>query len=139
MEVSFSKWWGASGLAAAALLTWGSWQTPNLSNYARPARFVVLDAPGLQPGPDSARLQAQVERLPGITACAIRPAKQLLVVAYNPDSLSQQQLCQRLGLTAQLPPPPSTNARQCPVPAGYVLLLEKVRFAFNLRRLFIHV
>lgn len=127
-----------AGGAALALLTWGSWQDPNLSQYARPASYVVLDAPDLQPGVDSARLQARVEQLPGVTACAIRPAKQLLVVAYNPDSLSQQQLCQRLGLTAQPTPQPMATARQCPVPAGYVLALEKIRFAFNLRRLFVH-
>ncbi|MGI4835695.1 MAG: hypothetical protein ACRYFK_19745 [Janthinobacterium lividum] len=126
-------------LATAALLGWGSWQAPNLSSYARAAEFVVLDAPRLQPGADSARLQARVTALPGITACAIRPAKQLLVVAYNPDSLSQAQLCQRLGLSAQAPPLPSPAARQCPVPAGYVLALEKVRFALNLRRLFTHL
>ena len=130
----------AAGLVAlTALLTWSSWQAPDLSSYARPAEFVVFDAPGLQPGPDSARLQARVEALPGITACAIRPAKQLLVVAFNPDSLSQAQLSQRLGLVAQPPPPPNPSARQCPVPAGYVLALEKARFALNLRRLFLSI
>lgn len=122
-----------------ALLTWGSWQDPDLSQYTRPVNYVILDAPTLQPGADSARLQGRVERLPGVTACAIRPAKQLLVVAFNPDSMSQQQLCQRLGLAAQPTPPPNPTARQCPVPTGYVVLLEKIRFALNLRRLFIHV
>lgn len=126
-------------LATAGLLAWGSWQPPSLSSYARPAEFIILDAPRLYPGPDSARLQARVEALPGITACAIRPAKQLLVVAYNPDSLSQQQLCRQLGLAPHPLPPPDPSARQCPVPTGYVVALERLRFVLNLRRLFVRL
>lgn len=139
MLASAKRWVAALLLAAAGLLTWGSWYDPALSNYARPATFVIFDAPDLQPGADSVRLQAHIAAWPGVTACAIRPARQLLVVAYNPDSLSEQQLSQRLGLVAQPPPPPSSDARQCPVPAGYVQALEQLRFACNLRRLWVHL
>jgi len=136
---SIISWQLGASLVLVSLLTWSSWQAPALSSYARPSQYVVLEAPYLRAGPDSARLQARVAALPGINACAIRPAKQLLVVAYNPDSLSQEQLCQRLGVKAQPTPLPNPTARQCPVPAGYVLALEKIRFSLNLRRLFVHI
>ena len=125
---------------ALGLFTWGSWQDPKLSQYARPVTYLVFNTPHLQSATDSAQLLSQVEHLPGVTACAIRPASQRLVMAFNPDSLSQEEECQRLGLTVQPPAPPAPidpSIRQCPVPAGYVLALEKVRFFFNLRRLYI--
>ena len=137
MQVIFSKGWLAVA-AVAGLLSWGSWQAPKPSQYARPAAYAVFAAPALRPGTPVAELQARIERLPGVTACAIRPANQLLTVAFNPDSTSQLQLSQRLGLSAQAPrllAPAAPTARQCPVPTGYVLALEKVRFFFNLRRL----
>ncbi|GAB2960918.1 hypothetical protein GCM10027048_31070 [Hymenobacter coalescens] len=122
------------------MLTWGSWEEPSLHEYAPPVEFVTLNAPGLQPGPASQQLQARATALPGVTACAVRPDKQLLTVAYNPDRLSAEQLSRALGNLHPLPvPPPDPTVRQCPVPPGYVLALERLRFALNLRRLYVTI
>ena len=141
MKPSVTRSWGwLPLLALAGLLAWGSWQAPNLHEYATPNAFALLDAPGLTAGPAAERLQAQAMALPGVSACAVRPAKQLLTIAYDPGRLSEAELCERLGgLHPLLVPPPDPTARQCPVPPGYVLALEKLRFAFNLQRLFIRV
>ena len=130
--------WRLIGAAAVlALFTWSSWQEPSLHEYAPPTTFVTLSAPALRPGPESARLRAQITALPGITACALRPDKQLLTLAYNPELLSPAQLYARLGLRPLPVAPPDPTVRQCPVPAGYVLVAERLRFALNLRRLFV--
>ena len=130
--------WPLIGVAAVlALFAWSSWQEPSLHEYAPPTTFITLSAPALRPGPEAARLQTQLAALPGVTACALRPDKQLLTLAYNPDKLSAEQLCARLGLRPLPVAPPDPAVRQCPVPAGYVLVAERLRFALNLRRLFV--
>ena len=130
--------WRLVGAAAVlTLLTWSSWQEPSLHDYAPPTTFATLSAPALRPGPAAARLQARITALPGVTACALRPDKQLLTLAYNPELLSAEQLYARLGLRPLPVAPPNPAVRQCPVPAGYVLVAERLRFALNLRRLFV--
>ena len=126
-------WW----LGVIALLTWSSWRAPNLHEYAPPREFVTLATQGLRPGAATEQLRAQALALPGVAACAIRPAAQLLTLAYDPRCQSPAQLCRRLALRP-LPAAPA-DARQCPVPAGYVLALEHLRFALNLRRLFVRL
>lgn len=83
--------------------------------------------------------------LPGVTACAFSARSQCLTVARKPDQISADALCQELARQSATPlailPPatlsPAAASRQCPVPAGYVLALERLRFALNLRRFFI--
>ncbi|UOQ73928.1 hypothetical protein [Hymenobacter cellulosilyticus] len=132
--------WKAGLLAlVVAILVWSSWEEPSLHEYAPPSAFLILSAPGLQPGPGAQQLQNQATALPGVTACAVRPEKQLLTLAYNPDELTAEQVCQKLALQPLSMPAPDPLARQCPVPAGYILALEKVRFALNLRRLLVNI
>ncbi|WP_019948255.1 hypothetical protein [Hymenobacter aerophilus] len=132
----------AGGLVLLLLLVvWGSWQEPSLHEFTPVTEFITLEAPGLQPGPAAEQLQARAMALPGVTACALRPEKQLLTLAYQPAELSAEQLQQLLALRP-LPQPAlsaAAEARQCPVPPGYVHALERVRFAFNLRRLFVRL
>ncbi|UOQ54317.1 hypothetical protein [Hymenobacter cellulosivorans] len=129
--------WKVGVLALLALLVWGSWTEPSLHEYAPTTEFITLSAPDLRPGPAAERLQARTQALPGVTACALRPDKQLLTVAYHPDELTADELSQQLGLRPLPTVAPDPAERQCPVPPGYVLALERVRFALNLRRLFV--
>jgi hypothetical protein len=129
--------WKILALLVVGLLVWGSWSEPNLHEFAPTTEFITLNAPALRPGPAAQQLQARAQALPGVTACALRPDKQLLTLAYHPDQLTAEELCQQLGLQPLPMAAPDPAARQCPVPAGYVLALERIRFALNLRRLFI--
>lgn len=131
----------AGTLLLLALVVWGSWHEPDLHDFTPTTEFITLAAPGLQPGAAARQLQARALALPGVTACALRPEKQLLTLAYRPAELSAAVLQQRLALSPLPQPEPSAAeaARQCPVPAGYVQALERLRFAFNLRRLFVQL
>ncbi|GAA4383933.1 hypothetical protein [Hymenobacter koreensis] len=132
--------WLAGAAMAAALFTWSSWEEPSLHEYAPPTEFITLSAPALQEGPAAVQLQARAQALPGVTACALRPQKQLLTVAYNPERLSAAELCRELGNLRPLPvAAPDPAGRQCPVPPGYVQAMERVRFALNLRRLYVSI
>lgn len=131
----------AGALVLLTLVAWGSWQEPSLHEFIPVTEFVTLTAPDLQPGAAAEQLQARALALPGVTACAVRPEKQLLTLAYRPAELSAGQLQQRLNLSALPQPELSAEAaaRQCPVPPGYVQALERLRFTFNLRRLFVRL
>jgi hypothetical protein len=133
----FRLWQAGIVALLVALFVWSSWEEPSLHEYTTQTEFITLNAPGLQPGPAAERLQARIAALPGITAVALRADKQLLTLGYNPEELTQEQLCQTLALRPLPVPAPDPTVRQCPVPAGYVLALERVRFALNLRRLFV--
>ncbi|MCB2379373.1 hypothetical protein LGH70_17375 [Hymenobacter sp. BT635] len=122
-----------------SVLVWSSWEEPNLHEYAPPVEFITLNAPNLQPGPAARQLQMQAQALPGVTACALRADKQLLMLAFNPEQLTAEQICRKLALTALPAQAPDPTVRQCPVPPGYVMALERLRFALNLRRLFVVV
>ncbi|PJJ48519.1 hypothetical protein [Hymenobacter chitinivorans] len=129
--------WKVGVLAVLALLVWSSWTEPSLHEYAPTTEFITLSAPSLHPGPAAQQLQARAQALPGVTACALRPDKQLLTLAYHPDEVTADEVRRRLGLRPLAVAAPDPSERQCPVPAGYVLALERVRFALNLRRLFV--
>ncbi|TGE21152.1 hypothetical protein [Hymenobacter metallicola] len=135
----FRPWQAVLGLLLVAVLVWSSWEEPSLHDYAPPTEFLTLAAPTLQPGPAAKQLQARAAALPGVTACALRADKQLLTLAFNPEQLTAEEVCRRLALKPLPLAAPAPNARQCPVPAGYIVALERLRFALNLRRLFVIV
>ncbi|SDY19637.1 hypothetical protein [Hymenobacter psychrophilus] len=131
----------AGALVLLTLIGWGSWQEPSLHEFTPTTEFITLAAPGLQPGAAARQLQARALALPGVTACALRPEKHLLTLAYHSAELSAEELQQRLALSP-LPQSEATAAeaaRQCPVPPSYLQAIERVRFAFNLRRLFVQL
>ncbi|OWP64695.1 hypothetical protein CDA63_02745 [Hymenobacter amundsenii] len=117
---------------------WGSWNEPSLHEFTPTTEFITLVAPALAPGLAADQLQAR-PALPGVTACALRPDKHLLTLAYRPAEMSADELIQRLGLRPMPLPAPDPTARQCPVPPGYVQALERLRFSFNLRRLLVRL
>lgn len=133
----FRPWQVGLVVVLLAVFVWSSWEEPSLHEYAPTTEFITLAAPGLAPGPAAQRLQAEASALPGVTACALRADKQLLTLAYHPDELTAAELCQKLNLSPLPVAAPDPTVRQCPVPAGYILVLEQVRFALNLRRLFV--
>ena len=136
----WGKSWPAAGLLLLALLVWGSWNEPSLHEFTPTTEFITLDAPALlHPGPAAARLQARARALPGVTACAVRPEKHLLTLAYHPGELRAEELCRQLALRPLPLAAPDPSVRQCPVPPGYITALEKLRFAFNLRRFFVRL
>ncbi|TGE17011.1 hypothetical protein [Hymenobacter elongatus] len=135
----FRSWQVGLAILLGCVFVWSSWEDPSLHEYAPPVEFIMLNTPRLQAGAEAERLQARAAALPGVTAAAIRPDKQLLTLAYNPEKLTAEPLCQQLALQPVPVAAPDPTARQYPVPAGYGLALERLRFALNLRRIFVAV
>lgn len=130
-------------LPFVALLLWASWDAPEMHHYVRPVEVAVWQ---LAPLPSPAAAQTLATRLatePGVSACSVSPRTNCVAFVYHPGEANLLELYQaisRHGARVIDNPPAPTIApaiRQCPVPTGYVLLLDKVRFALNLRRLFV--
>ncbi|TGE26015.1 hypothetical protein E5K00_12730 [Hymenobacter aquaticus] len=135
----FRPWQVVLALLVVSVFVWSSWEEPDLHEYAPPVEFLSLATPAQLPAPAAAQLQARAQALPGVTACALRPDRHILLLAFNPDKLTADQAGRALGLRALPAAAPDPTVRQCPVPAGYVIALEHLRFALNLRRLFVVV
>jgi beta-phosphoglucomutase-like phosphatase (HAD superfamily) len=127
------------------LVIWGSWEEPNLHNYARPVTMMQRQGEGFQNPAQSATAQQQIAAMPGVAACVINTHTQVATVLYREADVSEQEIERVLsvGGTFKLVRPimvaPKPTGRECPVPASYLETLERIRFAFNLRRLFITV
>ena len=132
-----------AALLALSLLTWGSWNEPNLHDYPAPVQVSVLQVADLQPGPAAIELRSQLLQLPGITACTVSADAHSVVYTYCSNETTplavQAALTPAFRLQPYQVPAAATSGPQCPMPAGYVVALERLRFAFNLRRLFVRV
>lgn len=106
--------------------------------------MTIVRLAGLREPQQATALQAQVAAIPGVTACTITADGQGAVVSYHPDEVSDATVRQTLTangrfqvtkphIAAATGPP----APQCPVPATWVVALERIRFALNFRRFFV--
>ena len=129
--------------SAVALLLWANWQEPNLHDYPAPIGVGALQVTGVQPGPQALALHNCLVQLPGITACTVSPDAHAVAYTYHPDETTPAQVQQQVAATFRVQPYHAPAAPvvgpQCPVPVGYITALERVRFALNLRRLFVKV
>jgi hypothetical protein len=139
-----ATFWKRIGLgSAAALLLWANWQEPNLHDYPAPVRVDALQVVGVQPGAQATALRTRLLQAPGITACTVSPDAHAVAYTYHPDETTPAQVRQHLASAFQVQEYSAAAAPvagpQCPVPVGYLVALERVRFALNLRRLFVRV
>lgn len=133
-------------VAVLALLVWANWQEPDLHSFAHSVRLVVLKVHGLAATRSAGDLQDRVSALPGVTACTLQPATEVAVVTYRPAETTEATVRQALTaggafVVASLPAPATSVVAgpQCPVPASYLLALERLRFALNFRRFLVRV
>jgi hypothetical protein len=103
----------------------------------------ALRLAGVQPGAQANALHARLLQVPGITACTISADAHALAFTYHPDVVSPTQVQRLVARSYQaqeyVAPATPVVGPQCPVPQGYLVALEKLRFTLNLRRLFIRV
>ncbi|MBC6988117.1 hypothetical protein [Hymenobacter sp. BT491] len=127
------------------LLTWASWEDPSLHDYVEPVSILQLQIDGLRTPPQAVHLQQQMAAVPGVAACSINARTQLATLLYHAGTVSEAELLRVVSVggvfaVAKLEPAPRANdRRQCPVPPGYTTALERIRFALNLRRLFVRI
>jgi len=129
-------------LPVGALLLWANWEAPAMHHYARPVEVTVWQ---LAPLASPAAAQALATRLatePGVAACSVSPRTNCVALVYHAGEASPTALyeaVQRHGARVIANPPAPTASpaiRQCPVPTSYLLVMDQIRFALNLRRFF---
>mgnify|MGYP002777017035 CR=1 FL=1 len=144
----FRSWLWAVALPVLALLTWAGWEEPSLHHYAAPTRLTIVRVGGLTDATRAQELYQRIRSLDGVTACTITPATQLAVVAYETEHLSEAEVRRALSAGGAYAVAPAALAAassdhagparpQCPVPASYLVAIDRFRFALNVRRLFV--
>jgi hypothetical protein len=137
---------GFVGALILSVLTWANWQEPNLHDFVPPATLTILHVGGLTDPVRAAELARRVAVLDGVTTCNLNPETQVAVVMHYPDQTSAADLRRAFSAGGayavsdqKMEPSAAPAGPQCPVPAGYVVALERVRFALNFRRFFVKV
>lgn len=145
LATSFRRLALVSLLCLAALVVWASWEEPNLHDYAKPVQVALLRVEGIRSPAQAQALEQQLGAVPGVAACTFNARTQVATLLYHAAEVSEAELTRIVSVGGTLPVQPlavaaaPASARQCPVPPGYLLALERVRFALNLRRLFVRV
>lgn len=138
------SYWAKGVLSClAALLLWANWQEPNLHDYPAPVSVGALRLAGVQPGAQAAALHARLLQIPGITSCTLSADAHALAFTYQPDVVTPAQVRQLVARSGQaqeyVAPATPVVGPQCPIPQGYIVALERLRFALNMRRFFVRV
>lgn len=132
-------------LPLLALLVWANWSAPEMHHFARPAATAIWQLAPLGSPAAAQALETQLAAEPGVAACAVSLRTGCVALVYHPDEVAPPALFAAVGRGGGrvLTNPPTTAAppaiRQCPVPPGYLLLVDRVRFALSLRRFFVAV
>ena len=141
MTARLRRWWWL--VFPVAVLVWANWQAPEMHHYVHPADSVIWQLAPLESPEAAHALEAQLTTQPGVAACSVSPRTNCIALVYHPDEATPDALYQAIGQSGfrviTSPPARPSAARQCPMPAGYFLFLDRVRFALNLRRLFVSV
>ncbi len=114
-----------------------------MHHYVRPIEMTVWQlAPVGSPAAAQA-LRSQLAAEPGVAACAVSPRTNCVAFVYHPGEVSLPGLYAAIGRHGArvIDNPPARTGppliRQCPVPGSYLVLLDRVKFALNLRRFFV--
>ena len=113
-----------------------------MHHFVRPVEVVVWQLTPLANSAAAPVLRGRLAAEPGVSACAVSPRTNCVALVYHPESTTPEALYRAVGRyggrVVSNPPPPAAGPvlRQCPVPSGYVVLLDQLRFALNVRRFF---
>jgi hypothetical protein len=140
----FRPWQAAAG-AVLSLFVWASWDAPEMHHFAHPVEMAVWQLAPLSSPAAAKTLEAELAAEPGVSACAVSTRTGCVALVYHPEQATPDALYEAVGRhgarVVNNPPPPTTPPaiRQCPVPVGYLLAIDRFRFSLNLRRLFVSV
>ena len=130
-------------LPLVAALTWANWNAPELHHFVEPAATVVWQLPPLSSPAAAHALETQLAQTSGVKACAVSYRTNCVAFVYHPAQATPATLAhavRQLGahvLPSTAAPSARPLMRQCPVPPGYTLLIERIRFSLNVRRFFV--
>lgn len=136
------SWWL---IGPVAVLAWANWEAPDMHHFVRPVETTVWQLAPLGGAAAAQVLQTRLAQEPGVSACAVSPRTECVAFVYHPEEATLQALYQAVGRNGArvIDPLPAGAAapamRQCPVPASYIVALDKIRFALNVRRFFVSV
>ncbi|UOQ69489.1 hypothetical protein [Hymenobacter volaticus] len=131
-------------LPIGATLTWANWNAPEMHHFVEPAATVVWQLAPLASPTAAHALEMQLTQTSGVKACAVSWRTNCVAFVYHPAQATPATLARavrRIGVEVVSPhsvPSPRPAIRQCPVPPGYTLLIDRIRFSLNLRRFFVN-
>jgi copper chaperone CopZ len=120
-------------------IIYANWEPAPLSNQVKPVSIAMLSVKGLTDQLKAKELQGQVDKLKGVTAATANVESEMISITFDPETTTEATLSsfvkQATNLNVvpkvfELVGPPSP---QCPVPMGYILAFEKVKYAFCFR------
>ncbi|WP_375438101.1 hypothetical protein [uncultured Hymenobacter sp.] len=132
-------------LILVTVLIWANWNAPEMHHFVQPATTVVWQLSPLASPAAAQALETQLAETPGVKACAVSWRTNCVAFVYHPDQATPATLIQALNRTGVevasegSVATSSPTIRECPVPPGYALLLDRIRFTLNLRRFFVAV
>lgn len=114
--------------------------TPPLHYYAPESEMQMYRIESFGQKGNPTNIKTEVLALDGVTACAVNEQSKILAVTFYPQKNSseklQNYLTNQLGLTLSKAtfPKMGNNAKECPVPLGYILAIEKLKYALCFRK-----
>ena len=130
---------GCVGLVClVSLLVWANWEKPSLHAQVKPIGVTLLKVDGLQQETQAQQIRQQIEKMPGVTACSANPVSQLIGITYDTDLLTESQLRSVIESHFKQVTKPNFDSEQpsgpqCPVPAEYILKMERLKYALCFR------
>lgn len=131
-------------LPLVCLLAWANWEAPAMHHFARPVETAIWQLAPLSNPAAAETLRRRLATETGVSACAISLRTGCVALVYHPDEVTPDRLYAAVGragghILTNPTPSAAPALRQCPVPPGALVFVDKVRFALNLRRFFVRV
>lgn len=126
------------GIALVSFFIYANLDTKPMHAYAKPTGIELFE---VKEGLNDQRIEelnTKIEAIEGITAFAGNAESKIISVLYNPEKINQKKITEILideNLTLEKPSfgPKDPNVAECPVPYGYILQFQKLKYAFNIR------
>jgi hypothetical protein len=122
-----------------AFVVYANLEPAPLSNQVKPVSIAMLSVKGLTDQSRAKELQSKVDKLSGVTASTANVESQMISITFHPDETSDKILSSFVSEATHLSVSPKvfelvgSPAPQCPVPMGYILAFQKVKYAFCFR------
>jgi hypothetical protein len=119
-------------------MIYANWQPKPLHAYAKDSQLSIYQLQNRATEQDLRKINDELEQVEGISAVAGNTESQMLSVVFHPDEISESEVkswlsnknidFEKADFSVEGSP-----AAQCPVPHGYIMAFEKIKYALNFR------
>ncbi|MFN4144424.1 MAG: heavy-metal-associated domain-containing protein [Runella sp.] len=120
-----------------AMVVYANWEEPPLHARVKPVAMTILKVEGMDNPQQAIQIKEHIEAKAGVTACASNPESKLVSITYHPDIISETTLQSEVFSRVHLPVSkaifPESSAPECPIPHGYIMAFERLKYALCFR------